>query len=465
MSLRARLMLSFAFLLLMAVAALSLPLAINVERQARADFSIELNAAAEAVAVQAPPLMEQPGALAELAERYSPVGRIIVTNADARLIADSTMRRRLGRNYRFRPEIGEALEGHATRLVRDYPQGGRQYLVAVPVIDDGQVIGAVRVQRLVEQVDALVRDRLLALAGVSLAVLMVGLAVAAALARQLTRPLRRLGGVAASIGEGDLTATAPEGGQREVADVAAALNLMRDRIHDMLAAQTDFVANASHQLRTPLTGLRLRLEALAASGDERAIPMLAETDRLAGLVEDLLTLVRAGIAPPEPAVVDLQGVAEDAVVRWAAQAEGDGHLLHIGDTTTAPASVLADRNDITMVLDNLIENALKYTPPGTSVEVSLHDAGRFIDLVVRDDGPGVAPADQRRAFERFYRGMNPEGVPGTGLGLAIVRQIAQRWGGDAQLSSDGGTTVRVTLRRAAGAAPAPSPAQEVTARL
>lgn len=464
MSLRARLMLSFAFLLLMAVAALSVPLAINVERQARADFSIELNAAAEAVAVAAPPLMEQPEALAELADRYSGVARVIVTDADAGLLADSTMRRRLGRNYRFRPEIGEALDGRTTRLVRDYPQGGRQYLVAVPVFADGQVVGAVRVQRLVEQVDALVRRRLLALAGVSLAVLVVGLAVSAALARQLTRPLRRLGGVAASIGEGDLTATAPEGGQREVAEVAAALNVMRNRISDMLAAQTDFVANASHQLRTPLTGLRLRLEALAASGDERAIPMLAETDRLAGLVEDLLTLVRAGTAPPEPSVVDLQAVAEDAVVRWSAQAEGDGHLLYIGDTT-APASVLADRNDITMVLDNLIENALKYTPPGTSVEVSLHDAGPSVHLDVRDDGPGVAPADQRRAFERFYRGTNPEGVPGTGLGLAIVRQIAQRWGGDAQLSSDGGTTVRVTFRRAAGDAPAPSPSPAVTARL
>ena len=464
MSLRVRLMLSFAFLLLMAVAALSVPLAISVERRARADFSIELNAAAEAVAVAAPPLMEQPEALARLAERYSAVARIIVTNADARLLADSTMRRRLGRNYRFRPEIGEALEGRTTRLVRDYPQGGRQYLVAVPVIEEGQVVGTVRVQRLVEQVDALVRERLLALAGVSLAVLVVGLAVSAALARQLTRPLRRLGAVATSIGEGDLAATAPEGGQREVAEVATALNVMRDRIHDMLAAQSDFVANASHQLRTPLTGLRLRLEALAASGDERAIPMLAETDRLAGLVDDLLTLVRAGAAPPEPSVVDLQGVAEDAVVRWAAQAEAGGHLLFIGDTTT-PASVLADRNDLTMVLDNLIENALKYTPPATSVEVSLHDAGEAVVLTVSDDGPGVAPADQRRVFERFYRGMNPAGVAGTGLGLAIVRQIAQRWGGDAEMISEGGTSVRVTLRRAAGASPASSPAQEVSARL
>jgi two-component system, OmpR family, sensor kinase len=460
-TLRARLMLAFAFLLLMAVAALSVPLAISVERRARAEFSIELNAAAEAVAVAAPPLLERPRALAELAQSHSPVGRIIVTDADARLLADTTMRRRLGRDYRYRPEIGEALEGHTTRLVRDYPNSGRQYLVAVPIIDAGRVVGAVRVQRLVENVDALVRERLLALGGVSLAVLVVGLLASAALARWLTRPLHRLAGVAASIGEGDLTVTAAESGQLEVAEVGEALNLMRDRIHDMLAAQTDFVANASHQLRTPLTGLRLRLEALAASGDDRALPMLAETDRLGSLIDDLLTLVRAGTTPREPAVVDLQGVVEDAVVRWSPQADEAGHLLYVGDTT-APAIALAEPNDVTMILDNLIENALKYTPPGTSVEVSLRDAGRNLELVVSDDGPGVAPGDQGRVFERFFRGMSPQGVPGTGLGLAIVRQIARRWEGGVELHSDGGTTVRVTLRRGAVAS---ATSREVTARL
>ena len=461
MTLRARLMLAFAFLLLMAVAALSVPLAISVERRARADFSISLNASAEAVAAAAPAMMDQPAALAEMVLDHSAARRIIVTDADARLLADSTDRRRLGRRYWFRPEIGEALEGHTTRLVRDYPSTGRQYLVAVPIIDNGQVVGAVRAQRLVSDVDALVRERLLALAGVSFAVLVVGLIVSAALARQLTRPLRRLAVVAGSIGQGDLTVDAYESGQREVAEVGAALNLMRDRIHDMLAAQTDFVANASHQLRTPLTGLRLRLEALAASGDERALPMLAETDRLGSLIDDLLTLVRAGTSPPEPDVVDLQELADDAVVRWSLQADGSGHLLYIGDTIT-PATVLAEHNDVTMILDNLIENALKYTPPGTSIELSLRDAGEKVELAVSDDGPGVAPTDQRRVFDRFFRGMNPQGVPGTGLGLAIVQQIARRWDGDVELRSDGGTTVAVTLVRAAVAS---APSREVTARL
>ena len=445
MSLRSRVMVAFAYLLLLAVIALSVPLGIQVARRARDDFAVRLNNWAERVAVDAPDAMDDPEALHALVSQRPDLGRVIVTNRRGKLIGDSISLRPLGTDYAMRSEIIAALQGRPTRFVRSYESTGLQYLVTVPILDDGRVIGTTRVSQPVAEVDREVRQRLLYLAAGSFAVLFIVLLVSVAIARSLTRPLRHLGDVASRIGEGELGAQAEESGQREVAEVAVALNTMSRRIEQSMQAQSDFVANASHQLRTPLTGLRLRLEALEASGVEAATPALQETDRLARLVNDLLTLVRIGSEPEVAETADLGQIAADAADRWRAQAaEADHHLAL--QSRPGPCRVAAAAGDLSMVVDNLIENALKYTPAGTTVTISVADQDDDeVLLMVADDGPGMSPADREHAFDRFYRGARGKAVTGTGLGLAIVRQLVERWGGTVDVRNGDGTRFEVRV--------------------
>ena len=443
MNLRTRMMIAFAYLLLLVVVALSVPLGISVARRARSDFAVEMISRAEAVALAARGAEDRGAeAVNDLLRENSTAGRVIYTDEQGRLVADSANYRPVGTRYTYRPEIVEALEGRTTRLVRDYPNAGLSYVVAVPVIEDGRVAGAVRINRKVAEVDVIVRQRLIFLAAVSVTILLVAFVVSAAIARSLTKPLHRLADVAREIGNGDLGARAPAARQPEVAEVTGALNAMTERIEQSMTAQADFVANASHQLRTPLTGLRLRLEALESAGAPGAAAALTETDRLAGLVDDLLLLVRAGTAPAEPETTDLAAAAQDAVDRWSIQATERDHLITM-DVPDEPHLVTAGGSDVAIILDNLIENALQYTPAATTISVAVARTEDCVLLTVGDDGPGMSADDSPRVFERFYRGSAGTGVPGTGLGLAIVEQIAQRWNARIELDSFRGTRVQI----------------------
>jgi signal transduction histidine kinase len=214
-----------------------------------------------------------------------------------------------------------------------------------------------------------------------------------------------------------------------------------------VAAQRDFVANASHQLRTPLTGLSLRLEAIEGEGGaaaEQAAKAQVELDRLNQLVNDLLVLERASSSGADGTAVDLGEISRQAVERWRAPAEEAGQTLRLeGDTH---ARVVADPTDLEHVVDNLIENALRYSPPGADVSVVTRARNGDVALVVADTGPGIPAADRDRVFERFYRGANGrQKHAGTGLGLAIVAETVARWGGAVRLLDGPGTQVEVTF--------------------
>lgn len=450
MSLRARLMVAFGYLLLLAVVALSAPLAVNVAARARTDFAVALTNRADEVA-QAAPAAAAGGMndLLGLVQDKDDVARVVVTDARGRLLADSTGQRPVGFDYTFRREIRAALRGQTTRLVRTHALGEPHYVVAVPLISGRRVTGAVRLDRSVAAVEAQVRTRLLAMVGVSLAVLAVGLGVAAGLAGSLTRPLRRLAAAAVRIGEGDLDPHVAAEAQPEVAEVAAALNGMAGRIGQTLRTQSDFLANASHQLRTPLTGLRLRLESLLnseARGTAQAA--IAETDRLNRIVEDLLLLVRAGTHPERRASFDATQALESAFDRWSVQAAEDDHVLRIS-SPPVPLELAADASDVAMILDNLIENAIKYTPTGTTVTMTADHRAEGGSLTVSDDGPGVSPTERELIFHRFFRGSSTRDQEGTGLGLAIVEEVAKRWGGAVTLDDVAGTSITVLLPLAA----------------
>ena len=209
------------------------------------------------------------------------------------------------------------------------------------------------------------------------------------------------------------------------------------------------MANASHQLRTPLTGMKLRLESAIAEAptDEMRHQLEAaerEVDRLSEIVDRLLVMARE-IERGAPTRVDLGDTAHRAVERWQDRADRlEGSITSSG----TKAGAQANPTDVEQILDNLLDNALAYAPG--PIEITTGTSDRHSWLSVRDHGPGIPAEDRPRVVERFFRG---RGAPtgGSGLGLAIARELAEKWGGDLTLSDaeGGGTLVTVRFRGAA----------------
>jgi signal transduction histidine kinase len=464
MSLRWRLLGAFGYVLLFAIIALEVPLTLNFSRRVDSEIRAEASSGAQAVAAAASGRLTNQRSLAALARQQGQRlgGRVIVVDRLGRVLVDSDGAAASGTPYASRPEIAQALRGVTAQGTRHSDSLNADLLyTAVPIVDAGRANGAVRLTQSVKAVRDEVRRDVLALLGLGGAVLLLGLGLAWAIAGSLSRPLRGLARTARQVAGGDLQARATPTGSSEQIEVANAFNDMTERLVRALDAQRDFVANASHQLRTPLTGLRLRLESAGLKADDSDLQRdLAagerETERLAKLLTDLLRLAQDGQRPATATAVALAAVAERAAERWSDQAELDGHAVELAGAG-AP-HVHASAGDLDTMLDNLVENALNYTGPDTSIRIEwgADAAGAFI--AVLDRGRGLADDESERVFDRFYRGSaSRAGVPGTGLGLAIVEALTRRWGGRATLANrpDGGA--RAELRFPSVPAPAARP--------
>jgi two-component system, OmpR family, sensor kinase len=468
-SLRTRLVLAAAYLLVLVVIALEVPLGLTI--QGRAEIQNESRAVSLALIVasrisddvarsgadlNAPP-NPSPLIAEEVERNVRGTGtRIVVVDVLGRVLSDSGREAPVGSVYRTpqRPEFDEVLSGESQGLpdVRERfsrTLGQDVLYVTAPILHNSEVAGAVRVSVPLESVRQSVLRSWLGLGLIGLVVIAVGLLLAYLLAGSLARPVRELENVALRLGRGDLEARATPEGPAEVATLAESFNQMAAGLSANIAAQQDFVANASHQLRTPLTGLRLRLEAIEQEGGhvgEQAAKAQAELDRLAKLVRDLLELVRATSIKAQGSPVDLTEIAREALDRWTGPAEAAGKRVELQLNGATPT--WADESDLHQVVDNLIENAIKYTPEGTTITVEAGIRQGRPMLVVADDGPGIPAEDRGRIFERFYRGSNGRKTgSGTGLGLAIVEELVRRWGGEVKLSNKKGACVEATFPR------------------
>jgi two-component system OmpR family sensor kinase len=237
---------------------------------------------------------------------------------------------------------------------------------------------------------------------------------------------------------------------RTLEGMLGALDASRGETEAALARQREFVADASHELRTPLTSVLANLELLAdeLTGEqaESARAALRSTQRMRRLVGDLLLLARADVERHQPRrPTDLAGVLTEAAGELGPVA--DEHELSID---AGPAVVEGTRDDLHRLILNLVENAVRHTPPGTAIRARTGLVDGIPTLTVQDDGPGIPPELQRRVFERFVRGGGDtgDGARGTGLGLAIVRAVAESHGAEVELSSGNGgigTTFRITF--------------------
>lgn len=455
MSLRARLLGAIAYVLLLAIVAFGVPLGINLSARVNGEVRTQAQAQANLVAATAGDLLA-PSAHAELlmlvdtASTYLR-GRVLIVDHTGRVLVDSAGSGELGQSYLSRPEISAALQGRPIQVERGSKTLGQQILAtAAPIVHNGRTSGAVRVTQSVSAVQGAVLRAELAIGVVGLVVLALGLLAGILLAGQISRPLRRLETVAGRVAHGDLRARAKLEGSREQRSLSRSFNDMTDRIARLLAAQRNFVADASHQLRTPLTGLRLRLEAAKElSAGEAAVELdaaIEEVDRLSHTVNELLVLSRAGDRRLQGTSLDLRDLAADTVERWRAEAAKRAIRLTL-ECQTSAGSVWASRADLERALDALVENALRYSPGGATVTVATAPAV----LEVRDRGPGVAPEERELVFERFRRGSaGMSGPAGHGLGLPIARELVREWGGEVTLEAraGGGTIAVVSMGQA-----------------
>jgi signal transduction histidine kinase len=432
--------------LLLALIALGVPLGVSLRERVNSEVRGQARSQADVVAASATELLEPPrsAGLNRLVRvsADSVRGRVIVVDGRGRLLADSAGTV-AGRSYADRPEVRRALKGRSEQISRKSETLGTSILAtAVPVLEHGRPAGAVRITQSDAAVNRAVRTSILDLAGLAGIVLLMGLAVGALIARQIALPIRRLDSAARSVAAGDLDTTVGVEGSAEQRSLARAFNEMTERVRRLLRSQQDFVADASHQLRTPLTSLRLRLENLAdrfqGDGTRRGEldAAMGEIDRLSEIVDELLILSRAGERELPGERVDLAAAARRAAERWRAPAEERGIALD-AESEDRPAGAWCATPDLDRSIDALVENAIRYSPAGSTVRIEAAP-GR---LAVLDEGPGLAAGEEQLVFERFSRGSaGRRGPSGTGLGLAIARELTREWGGDVAVSnrSEGG---------------------------
>lgn len=300
-------------------------------------------------------------------------------------------------------------------------------------------------------------DRLLVISLIALtSAVLVVVVIAYWVGGLAVRPLHRLATDVHSLDDRSLKRRVDVPGHAaEVAEVAAAVNTLLSRIDQSLQRERAFVADASHELRNPLASLRAELELSSRDADPDRMRLgiqgaIEETDRLARLADDLLLLARADAGNLKIEPISLADVASTAIVRQAKRAAAGGVSLDLmGDDVTA----LGAPGLVGRAVDNLIENALRYAPDGTPIQVSLWSDGSSVGIDVRDRGSGISPEERERIFDRFARvdQSRARDGGGTGLGLAIVASAMHAMGGSVQLISaePGNTVFRLTFSRAA----------------
>lgn len=380
--------------------------------------------------------------LTDLARTYRDSGgaRVVIVDAQGEAVVTSDDdQSRVGVSYASRPEIIEALTGTITSGTR-YSDTLQQNLlyVTVPVFSGENVLGAVRLTYPSQVVTDAVNEQLRVLGLVALTTVLLAGIVGFIFSSSVTRRLHLLRQATERLAEGDLTARADESaGAPEIRALSSSFNRMAVRLNTLIQQQRTFAADASHQLRTPLTALRLRLERTQellptdpSGAAQRLAAAESEVDRLGNIVEGLLLLSHTEGQSAALITVDLAAIARERVEQWAPLAAESGVDIRFEGPATAPVQAITEAAD--QIIDNFIDNALTVSPAASTLVVRVSVDGSASSVHVLDEGPGLSPDDCSRAFDRFWRATSDSS--GSGLGLAIVAQLAAASRADARLT-------------------------------
>ncbi|OLZ63816.1 two-component sensor histidine kinase [Streptomyces sp. IMTB 2501] len=464
-----RLLFSYLSLMLLVLLALEVPFGFVYARSELSRFSNTAELGAVTLAGVCEERLEHglvsdlPGLAREYARRTG--SSVVVTDREGFVLTDTADASAAGKNLSAAPDIATALhEGPATGISDDLVPGRKVLFATVPGTSNDGVPCVVRSLYPLAPLAQRVQGTWVLLALVALGALAVAALIGFAFARWITRPLRDLERATAQLADGSLTQPpAPDRGPPELRRLVASFAHTATRLQHLLHAQEAFASEASHQLKTPLTSLRLRLENfephLAPRAQASLNEAIGEVGRLSRMVQGLLALARLENAASTPETADLDAVVADRAAIWTAFA-GD---QRVDITVAGPrvGTVWAVAGALEQIIDNLLSNALRVSPPGTTITLATvtaaTDGGRtapLVELHVIDQGPGMSEADRARAFDRFWRASDAH-HDGTGLGLPMVQRLTHASGGEVTLEAapEGGLDAVVRLRPAQPARP------------
>lgn len=447
-----RLLFSYLSITAFVLLVLEIPLALTFANSEREQLSTNLERDARVLATLVEDSLQQGSSVDEsLIKNYQATSRarVLITDHVGISVADSDAPQ--GRDYSTRPEVAQALSGRMSSGKR-YSRTLEEELVyvAVPVASGGKVFGTVRVTYPSKSVENRIQSHRLGLLLLALIVLGAVALIGFILALSVTRPVAALEIASAALASGDWsTRAAQSGGAPELRRLGEHFNQMASRIEVLIKVQQDFLADASHQLRTPLTALRLRLENLEGSTDDPTRDEIAaaidEVGRLTSLVDQLLRLARTETqVSDDNQTVDLAEVIRERQESWGPYAAERDVALKV--VTSGSTNVRVSPGSLEQVIDNLLSNAIEVAPSGSSITMSAIRDDNVIALHVVDEGPGMTEEQRSRAFDRFWRGPGTTGPKGTGLGLAIVRRLAEASHGEVGISPGPGGGLDVWVR-------------------
>jgi signal transduction histidine kinase len=434
-------LLAFTSLVLLATV---VPLGVTVSSRDSADYRASTRALAQSLATLAQDAFDDPHRQIPPARLAAAAGKgVAAAVVDLRgRVVSQTSEPALSR------EMIAAARAHYGRVIST----DDAVVASSPVLADGVPRGTVVVARSDEPVEHRIARLWAVLLVVALGALGISVGLAVAAARWVGRPLRHVQATAHRWSEGSLHERADVSvGPPEVQEMARALNVMAARLDTLVHASRAVIADVAHQLRTPLSAMRLRLELMEDSsgeGGDRALA-LAEVDRLSRLVDGLLTVARAEAVDTVKTTIDITAVLRERHAAWQPVAEERGVDMSVR-TPSGSAMASASAGHLEQVLDNLIDNALEALSDGGSIELSVDEQPDGIVVEVTDDGPGMTPEQQMGAFRRFTSHRTTH--EGTGLGLAVVHRLVTADGGTVSLRcpASGGTVVRIVLPPARG---------------
>lgn len=330
------------------------------------------------------------------------------------------------------------------------PGGRSTATYQTPILNpEGQVVGYVELSKGPAFGRSIVQDVIIGLVVAGIIAITLATAVGWGMSLRLSRPIQTLAQTTEQMAAGDLSVRADIHRRDELGQLADSFNEMAGRIEGTVSTLRHFVADAAHELNTPLTALRTNLELAARQTPENDHLQEAQQQagRLERLNEDLLRLSRleSGLSESDYRPVDMAGLLEDSAERFAAQADQADLDFHLS-LPERPVLLLGSEEQLRRVVDNLLDNALKFTRPPGQIGLSLAANGDWAALVVEDTGIGILEEDLPFIFHRFHRGRNTADYPGSGLGLAMVKTIADNHRGYVTVSSKPEQGTRVSVR-------------------
>ena len=425
--------------------ALAVPMAIVISNDRHASFMSQLqnDTLATSVALAAQPAAKWPTTVASVSAATG--ARVVVVNSKFTLVADS-QKSAVDRMF-DRPEIATAMKGTLTSGARTSSTLATDlHYVAAPVIKGEKVVAAVRLSLVDAEVAAVVRQAQIALLFFVIAVMVFAALIAWLIARSIAAPLSRVAQIAERLPD-DLSLRAEEdAGPAEVQAVASALNVTAERLTGILERTHAVAADASHHLKTPLTGVRLRLEAIEDISTDEAVRVEAqkatdEVDRVTHRIDQVLALARSDAGDTLRGRCNASEVVAERIDQASMTADECDLELHQRLDDEVIAAVTAP--PLARVIDELLGNAFEYAKSQVRVTLTVDDG--YASLIVEDDGMGIPIIEQEVVFNRFVRGATAV-AGGSGLGLALVRETARACGGDAVAFTSplGGLAVRTT---------------------